>query len=252
MAIPERVGHNTSVSVPRFYHPTLQAGDLDLGADEARHATGARRLRPGDAVVLFDGIGHEADAQLVGIDSRRVLARIEGIRSVPRSAACDLTIAVSLPRRSRQDTLIEKCTELGVATIRPIGVERTMAEASTGRMERWRRVSIAAAKQSQQAWLPELREPAAISEVLELAGEFDLVLLADASPEAWSLPTLLEERREARTILAFIGPEGGFTDQERAMVISHRAEPCRLTPTILRVETAAIALASVVLCRPRD
>jgi 16S rRNA (uracil1498-N3)-methyltransferase len=109
---------------------------------------------------------------------------------------------------------------------------------------------VAAAKQSQQAWLPELREPAAIGEVLERAGEFDLVLLADPSSEAWPLPTLLEQRREARTVLAFVGPEGGFTEQERAMVVARGAQPCRLTPTILRVETAAIALASVVLCQP--
>jgi len=240
------------MSRPRFHHTALRSGELELDAAEARHAAGARRLREGDVVVLFDGAGREADAELIALSSRRVVVRAGPVREVPRAAARELTLAVSLPSPTRQDMLIEKCTELGVTAIQPIRVERSVADASTGRIERWRRISVAAAKQSQQAWLPDLHEPAAIGEVLERAGEFELVLLADPSSDVQPLPTLLEQRRQARTILAFVGPEGGFTEQERAMVISCGAQPCRLTPTILRVETAAIALASVVLCQPHS
>lgn len=237
------------MSVPRFYHPTLQAGELELIAAEAQHAGGARRLRTGDAVALFDGLGREADAELVVMSPRRVVVRVDAVRSVTRNVTCDLTLAVSLPKQARQDTLIEKCTELGVAAIRPIRVERTVAEASAGRLERWRRVAIAAAKQSQQAWLPEIYEPVAMEELLASAGAFDLSLLADFSPDALSLPVLLDRHSAASKVLAFIGPEGGFTDSERTAALAHGVRPVRLTPTVLRVETAAIALAAVVLCR---
>jgi len=245
------VGDNTGMGRPRFFHhAALGSGELELDAAEARHAVGARRLREGDVVVLFDGAGREADAELIALSSRRVLVRVGAVRDVPRAAARELTLAVSLPSPARQDTLVEKCTELGVTAIRPIRVERSVADASAGRIERWHRISVAAAKQSEQAWLPELHEPAAIGDVLDLAGKFELVLLADPSSEAWPLPTVLERRRQARTVLAFIGPEGGFTEQVHALLVCRGAQPCRLTPTILRVETAAIALASVVLCQP--
>lgn len=236
------------MSVPRFYHPTLGPGELPLSDAEGEHARGARRLHPGDAVVLFDGAGGEADAEVVAL-SPRVVVRIGAVRSVPRAVAYSLTLGVSMPKQGRQDTLIEKCTELGVAAIRPIRAERTVAEASAGRVERWRRVSIAAAKQSQQAWIPEIREPASMAELAALAEGQDLILLADFSADALPVPVLLDRRPGAKRILALVGPEGGFTDAERAAAVACGAQPCGLTLTVLRVETAAIALAAVVLCR---
>ncbi len=235
---------------PRFYHPVLALGDAELSPVEARHAAGARRLRAGDAVTLFDGRGSEADARLVRVASGTIVVHVDAVRAMPPAAVCALTLAVSPPKQARQDDLIEKCTELGVRAVWPLRAERSVAEAAAGRLERWRRVSIAAAKQSQQAWLPEIREAATLAEVLTAAGAFERIVLADPSPDAPALSAWLDQHPGVGSILALIGPEGGFTDAERSVAIAAGAAPCRLTPTILRVETAAIALASVVLCRP--
>jgi len=240
------------VTLPRFYHPHLRTGEVELHPGEARHAGGSRRLRAGDAVTLFDGRGNEADGWLVRVGGRNAPIRVlvSAVRAVPRPAPVALTIAVSPPKQSRQDTLIEKCTELGVAAIQPIVVERTVSQVAAGRAERWRRVAIAAAKQSQQAWLPEFHEPVGLKELLDSASGYDLVVLAEPVAGAVPLADVLDPHPRLTRFLAIIGPEGGLTAGELAIARNAGAVFCRLTPTILRIETAAVALAAIVLSRP--
>lgn len=231
---------------PRFYHSRLRTGELELAAGEARHATGARRLRPGDSALLFDGCGGEAPAVIVRC-GRQTIVRVAEVRQMPRAAVHELTIVVAPPRTARQDMLVEKCTELGVAAIRPLRTVRGVAEVSGLRADRWRRIAIAAAKQSEQAWVPTIHEPAELDQVLaQLAGS-DLILLADPAPAAMPLAHLIPIRPAGRRIAAVIGPEGGLTEEERRAAMDAGAQPCRITPTVLRIETAAIAVAAIIL-----
>ena len=231
---------------PRFYHSELRTGELELAAAEARHATGARRLRRGDSVLLFDGCGAEAPAVIVRC-GRQTIVRVAEVRQMPRAALHELTIVVAPPRTARQDILVEKCTELGVAAIRPVRTVRGVAEVSGLRADRWRRIAIAAAKQSEQAWVPTIHDPADLDQVLaELAGT-DLILLADPARAAGPLAYLVPIRPVGRRVAAIIGPEGGLTEEEYLAAIAAGAQSCRITPTVLRVETAAIAMAAVIL-----
>ncbi len=239
------------MSEARFYHRPIRPGELELDPLEAHHAVAARRLQPGDPVVLFDGAGCEGIAEVCVTNSRRFAVRVRAVRTVPRSACRALTVAVAPPKQARQDELVEKCTELGVTAIQPLCTERCVATPDGRRLERWRRVSIAAAKQSGQAWLPDIREPVPLPTLLSGAGgAFELILLADLSPSASPLPAVLRRKCRARTVLGLIGPEGGFSDAERQLLLSCGAQAVRITPTTLRVETAAIALAAVVLSLP--
>lgn len=222
---------------------------MDLDDAESRHVGGSRRLRVGDSVILFDGQGREADGMLIGVSSRRVTVRVPQVRLVAVASPRTLMLAVSPPKQGRQDDLVEKCTELGVRILQPIHAHRTVNEVTPERIERWRRVSIAAAKQSQQAWLPEIRRPLSPAALIGAAAAHDLRILADPSPDAVPLMSWLARHRHATgSVLALIGPEGGFTDEERAQALAGGFVPCRLTPTILRVETAAVAVAALVLC----
>jgi 16S rRNA (uracil1498-N3)-methyltransferase len=235
------------MGVTRLFCGTLEPGEVSLAAEEARHGVAARRLREGDRVVLFDGRGGEAEATLVRATSTEAVARIEAIRRVERRGLRRLTLAVAMPKQARQDTLIEKCTELGVAAMRPIETERTVAEVGKGRLERWRRVAIAAAKQSGQAWLPEFAAPASLTEVLRDVPRFDLAVVADPGAGAEGLLGVLGRLSDARSVLALVGPEGGFTEGERQRMLAAGAVPCRVAASTLRVETAAIAAAAIIL-----
>ncbi|MBN1488854.1 MAG: 16S rRNA (uracil(1498)-N(3))-methyltransferase [Phycisphaerae bacterium] len=238
------------MSAPRLYHPDLEPGRVRLNAGEARHAAGSRRLRPGDTLTLFDGRGNEADAELIEVTAGQAIAHVGEIRLIPRSATRSLTIAVSPPKQARQDILVEKCTELGVAAIQPMHLERSVATLTARRLERWRRVAIAACKQCGRAWLLDVHPPADLAAVLASAAGFDLALVASPADEAERLSLLLQKQAAARNVLVLVGPEGGLAASELAAIESSGIRPCRLTPTILRVETAAIAAAAVILSQP--
>lgn len=245
------------MSTPRFHIDPLLPGGVSLPADESRHAQGARRLSVGDAVILFDGQGNEATGTISTCSRRNVEVTIDEISHIPRPIPA-LTLAVAPPKGPRQDMLIEKCTELGVAGIIPLQCERAVASVSEHRLDKWRRTTIEAAKQSGQSWLPTLYELRSLEEVLAESANFDHVLIAtccepmcsnETSTQTISLipiTDMLETLRNAHSILALIGPEGGWTTEEIAESIKAGAKPVQLGPNILRIETAAIALAALI------
>lgn len=239
------------MSQPRFFRSLLSPGPVELDPAEATHAAGARRLRPGDAVILFDGRGGQALATLKEVGSRRVIADVADIQTLPRCSACELTLAFASPKQARQDDLVEKCTELGVAALQPIRTQRGVAAVRENRLERWQRITVAAAKQSGQAWLPDIREECSLQDLLSGERQYALKLLADPAPDALPLTTILDKTLPAPQALVLIGPEGGFTEEEHRAAVSAGAIPFRLTPTILRIETAAMAAAAVMLSHPK-
>ncbi len=250
---------------PRFHVEALSPGIVRLADPEARHARGPRRLSGGDMVVLFDGRGHEATGRILSAEPADVEVAIGELvfraRPVPR-----VTLAVALPKGPRQDMLIEKCTELGAASIQPLITERSIPSASIHRRRKWRRTTIEAAKQSGQCWLPALNEPRKLKEVVgDVPGFGGAIVAAPARPflacgtglaphperpaEGRVVPlitSLLNELARAEEILAFVGPEGGWSDAELDMLIAAGALPVSIGPNVLRTETAAIALAAAV------
>lgn len=206
---------------------------------------GARRLRVGEPVVLFDGAGTEADARIVSADGReRLCVELAEHRVVPRPSASCLTVAVAAAKSSRQIWLAEKLTELGVGAIWGVNFARSAARAGGATVERWRRRAVEAAKQSQQAWLPQIVMQQDVSTVIEQAAGFELRLVGGPGR-----PLLLALRDVAapRSILMVIGPEGGLTAPETAALEAAGSQTVCVGCTTLRVETAAVAAASVIV-----
>jgi 16S rRNA (uracil1498-N3)-methyltransferase len=248
------------MSTPWFHVSPLEPGEVRLSVTESRHARAARRLAVGDEVVLFDGAGRTARGHI----SRIAPPAVEITAGEP--VHCErprprLALAVAVPKGPRQDTMIEKCAELGVASIQPLLAERGVAGASEHRQARWRRTTIEAAKQSRQAWLPELLPPASVSEASETVTPGALCAVAatewgrdeansggaiEPGPPPWSVERWIEAVRGRDEVAAFVGPEGGWTGEELQGLLQAGAFPLCLGPNILRIETAAIALAAIV------
>lgn len=220
---------------------------IRLSEQESRHARLARRLSAGDEIVVFDGRGHEATGTIVAASRGSVEIAVNEVVVRGRPAP-ELTLAVAMPKGPRQDVLIEKCTELGVAAIQPLIAERSVAEVSDHKRDKWRRTTIEAAKQSGQCWLPELPAPASLADCLKRAGSFELVLAAmlPRDREPAPIADLIDRLRSSRTVLALIGPEGGWTPAEADAMIAAGAIPVSLGPNVLRIETAAIGMAAVL------
>ncbi|MFO0972602.1 MAG: RsmE family RNA methyltransferase [Phycisphaerae bacterium] len=219
----------------------MAAGRVRIDAAEAHHLRDVLRLVAGDAVELFDGAGAWASGQIVECGPDGVTVEVAG--DVQQEAASGgLTLAVSPPKGSRAEWMVEKLAELGVCEWIPLRTERTVMMPAAGRLARWRRVCVAAAKQSRQSAEMRVGAPAALTELLAERGRTDRLLLADVGGA--ELHAALA-RGLAERWLAIVGPEGGLTAAEKEQVVRAGGQCVRLARAVLRVETAAVALASV-------
>ena len=225
----------------RFFIDTLPLGNQAvLKGDEARHLTRVLRAKIGDAVRLFNGRGSEWPAQVVQIGRDTVSLEI-GTACVDRpSDSRLLTVAAALPKGDRQKWMVEKLTELGVGRLSPLATTRGVAEATAGAQARLERGVIEACKQCGRNTLMEVAAGHTLDQLLAAipAGTYGLIAHPGGSP----LNT--GALRAATAVLALVGPEGGFTDDELVAADRSGLVSVSLGPHILRVETAAISLAA--------
>lgn len=220
-----------------FYMPDIPAPgeQAELDRDEARHALGSRRLTEGDVMTLFDGRGTVAAATIVSSSKRAtLLAIVERVTvDVP---PWRITLASALPKGDRQAVMLNMATQLGMTAFVPLVCERSVAKPGEGFAARAQRLFIEGCKQSRRPHLPTLRPALAPAEaVSEAAQRGDLVLLADPVGEPFSAFS-------ARSMTLLIGPEGGFSDAERKQCATRGARAITFGETILRTETAAVAM----------
>ncbi|MGD8453737.1 MAG: RsmE family RNA methyltransferase [Phycisphaerae bacterium] len=238
---------------PWLYCPQLAPGEMALDDAEGRHAERSRRLRPGDAVTLFDGRGRLAPARLVdksaAAGSRRskrapqTCALVELIEHVPASTAA-LTLITAACKGPRLDWLVEKCTELGVTTLIFAEFARSVVHLDDRHLAKLTRTAVEACKQAGRPWLPRFELAADLAAALKPAAG-DLLLVAHPDPTADPLgPWLVHHARRTERLATVVGPEGGLTSDECDLLRKAGAHFVRLGAHILRVETAAVALAA--------
>lgn len=241
---------------PRRFLVTRLSGDSILIEEgEAAHAKRVLRMQAGDAVVLFDGTGAEVDGRIEQVDRGRLVVRPTGPIRRAEESPTGLTLAVATPKGERADWMVEKCAELGVAAIRLIDTERGAVTPGAGKLDRWRRKAIEAAKQAGLSRVMAVDGPMAIGEA---AGAGRTIFFGDPSPAGESFSRQLQALRggsshaTAVEATVYVGPEGGFTESECAELASMGAVGVRLAPSILRIETAAVATAAVFACVMQD
>lgn len=217
---------------------------ITLSGAEARHAVTVLRLGSGDAVVLFDGVGHEAEGTILDAVPEGLRVRVTARRIVPMHRG-GLSMVVATPKGERADWMMEKCAELGVRAATPLICERGQVTPGEGKLARWRRKAEEAAKQSGQAVTMRVNAPLGLRESLQSCEPEAVLLMGDPRAEAMSMMTALVQVLRDASVVMFVGPEGGFADDEIRMMAEAGARPVRLAESILRVETAAVAGASV-------
>jgi 16S rRNA (uracil1498-N3)-methyltransferase len=223
-----------------FVNEPVASDRAMLAGVEARHLTAVMRASVGDEITLFDGAGLEYVARIAAIHKGTVELTIVQRREISRELTFSLTLAVALPKGDRQKWLVEKATELGVTSITPLITERGVAQPTDSALDRLRRAVIEASKQCGRNRLLEIASPVPASEFFAAASPSALRLLADPAGE--SLTADMNPPPDA--VIAAIGPEGGFTPTELATAKTSGWKAISLGTRILRVETAAIALAS--------
>ncbi len=200
------------------------------------------RAGPGTRVVLFDGSGAEFAAEVRragrGEVELAILARVE----VDRELSGELVLGVALPKGERQKWLVEKAVELGVRRLAPLRTARSVAQPGAEALKRLRRAVIEASKQCGRNRLMEVSEPQAWDEWLAAWGEGAVRLVAHPGAHTVGGDSVASHSRYALAV----GPEGGFTEEEIDRAMAAGWQLVGLGPRILRVETAALALAAIV------
>jgi 16S rRNA (uracil1498-N3)-methyltransferase len=212
-----------------------------LTGDHARHLAQVLRAKVGQEFEIATG-GEIRRGKVVGVDPDRVEFELEEV--VAEESSGVIIVAMSIFKFDRMEWAIEKCTELGVAQIVPVIAARTekrLADASSKRVERWRRIATQAAEQSRRVTVPEVADPAKLNEALTL-GVGARIVLSEAEKDL-DLRNAVPEGADS-VALAF-GPEGGWKEDELAAFGKAGWASASLGPTILRAETAAIAAVAV-------
>jgi 16S rRNA (uracil1498-N3)-methyltransferase len=217
-----------------------------LAGAEAHHLLHVMRAKAGAHVTLFDGSGREFDAVVERTGRGEVELAIVGRQEIDREAQVAVTLGVALPKGERQKWLVEKAVEVGVARLAPLETERGVAQPGENALQRLRRGVIEASKQCGRNRLMEIAVPKTWRDFLAENGNAGCRLVAHPANTPgggtrFTLPTLLQN------VVIAVGPEGGFTDEEVALAVAGGWQPVDLGPRILRVETAALALAARVI-----
>jgi 16S rRNA (uracil1498-N3)-methyltransferase len=230
----------------RFFVHEIRRGAAQLTGPEAEHLARVLRVEPGQRFEISDN----RNLYLAEIETvRKSLVSFRVVEDLPApSPQAAITLLPALFKFDRFEWLVEKATELGVSVIQPwdaVRTERGLAQASTKRLPRWSKIALESSQQSRRARLPEIEPVIKFAAALQTPA--DLHLLVDEDPAAPPILSVLPPDRPATSRIALLlGPEGGFTDSERAAAIAAHWLACSLGPTILRAETAAVGALAIV------
>ena len=239
--------------MPRFFCPAVLApgATLELPAGAARHVQ-VLRLQPGDSITLFNGgwsasaTGGEFDATITRMGRSDVAVLVGHHLPVEREMAHRIHLAVGMPANDRMDWLVEKATELGVASIQPLMTERSVLRLSAERADKkvvhWQSIAVAACEQCGGNQVPRIHPVRPFAgwladlDAAVMRAHWMLSLREDSQPLAVRMAS---DGYDAVTFLS--GPEGGLSPAEEAVAVAHGFAAVSLGPRVLRAETAALA-----------
>jgi 16S rRNA (uracil1498-N3)-methyltransferase len=237
------------MSLSRFHLPSAlwQPEMLVFSGDEAAHCTRVLRRQVGDRIEIFDGAGRVALATITAISKSSVSAAIESIVQHEARLA-EVHLLPAMIKAEPFEWLLEKATELGASSVRPVMTQRSVVQLSGEQLEKkwlkWQRQMVESAKQCHTPWLPRLERPQLISAALESLPVEALKVMPALSEHSCGLHDLPFAGK--RAVYALIGPEGDFTPEEEALAQQRGFQPVTLGPLILRAETAAITTLAIL------
>ncbi|MFK7777703.1 MAG: 16S rRNA (uracil(1498)-N(3))-methyltransferase [Gimesia sp.] len=230
-----------------FFQGSFEPDLLILEGSEAHHLLHVLRMQAGDSVLVFNGMGAEAEAVITKTSRKTVEIKITERRETQANTQVPVILATAVPKGDRFRWLVEKAAELGVTRLVPLTTERSSVDPGENRLKKLQQTIVSAAKQSGQTRLMELAPLQTWNQFLEITCQKDDRLLI-ADPEGSALDLLSQTTAEIAMspVVLMIGPEGGFSTEELDSAVKKGAKTVKLSEGILRIETAAIVFAGLV------
>lgn len=211
------------------------ADAIHVEGDEARHATRVKRLGVGDGVRVLDGRGGVFVCSIIAA-GRSLELEVRERQQAPRMVPM-LRVLSATPKGPRLDKMIDQLSQVGAASWSPLMTALGVVDPGEHKVERTRRIAIESAKQCARAWTMEVNAPITLDQALRADAD---VIVADAGATAYGA-------RGNREIHLLVGPEGGFTQVELTLMASAGARRASFGPHIMRIETAAVTAAAIIL-----
>lgn len=239
----------------RFFAPPKNFNErkITLSLEESRHLRDVLRLRESDNVQVFDGAGREFFCEIEKIEKKETILNIirETTPTAPESGL-DSTLAVALLKGEKFDLVVQKVVELGVTKLVPLNTKRADVKSNDceKKLERWRKIVIDASKQSGRAKLMQIEMPIDFAEFINFTSknfsDANLLLFAERNGSSFSGAKINEK------VVAVIGSEGGWDEAEIELAQKQNFQIITLKGRILRAETAAISVATILQHRFGD
>lgn len=224
---------------------------LYIKGDDVNHISKVLRLNTGDDILVCDGLGVDYISRIDEISKKEILCGIIDKFDNLSEPPLKITLFQGLPKAQKMELIIQKGVEIGICRFQPVLTQRVVVKTEgkdiSNKLERWKRISEEAAKQSSRGIIPEILEPITFDKAVEELKKMDLSIIPYERENANGLKKVLQNKKSAQNIGIFIGPEGGFDESEIKCSIENNIIPVTLGPRILRTETAGFAASSMVL-----
>ncbi|NLO88728.1 MAG: 16S rRNA (uracil(1498)-N(3))-methyltransferase [Clostridia bacterium] len=239
-----------------FVNPEQIVGTRVVITDgDAHHIINVLRLKLGSRIALSDGDNYEYEGIIDQLKKDSVVIKIDSMRRSQAEPPVDIILAQGITKKmDKFELVVQKATELGAVRIVPLVTERTVVELAVEkgekRRDRWQRIALEAAKQSQRARIPKVDTPTDMDSFLKSIPRDILCIIPWEGERAMGIKEVLNlerEKRDIREAVLIIGPEGGFSQEEVERARKAGAVPASLGPRILRSETAGIVALGILM-----
>ena len=241
-----------------FADPSCVDGEqIRLAGSDVNHMKNVLRMKPGEEVWISDGEGMDYFCKVEGYEEKEAVLRVVKKEVSQTELASRLILFQGLPKGDKMEWIVQKAVELGAYSVVPVSTRRCVVKLDNKKAEkkvsRWQQIAESAAKQSKRMLVPEVRSVMTFKEALAYAKELDVLLIPyELAKGMKETKELIRSIEPGKSIGVFIGPEGGFEEQEVADAMEAGAKPITLGHRILRTETAGLAVLSVLMFQLED
>lgn len=242
--------------MPKFFVNSENINDhtITLEGENAKHIGSVLRAKTGDIITVCDGEGRDYECEITEITKKAVIAKITDIFTNDNEPDIKLTLYQALPKADKMELVIQKCIEIGVDRIVPVKTEHAVVKLEgkeEKKLQRWNKIAEAAAKQCGRGKIPVVDRVMTFKESINEAISLDSAIIPYEKEKENSLKTFAKGFK-GKSIGIFIGPEGGFSNEEIDFAISNGVKSVTLGKRILRTETAGLVTSVILLYELED
>lgn len=240
--------------MPKFFidKENIKNNTAKIVGQDATHIARVLRHTVGDRITVCDGFGFDYSAEITEVLKDEIYLNLSDKYRCPSEASVKITLFQCLPKGSKMEYIIEKCTELGIFSVVPVASKRCVVKIEDEKKEarktqKWQKTADEAVKQCQRGIIPKVYDIKPFNEAVKMVSEFDVCIVAYECEEENTLKAVLKNNNGAKNVGIFIGPEGGFEPAEVLALKEAGAFSVTLGKRILRTETAGICVLSAVM-----